>query len=81
MAGGMSFDTIRFIGLSPPQQMVEEQELYGLVLAAGNSRKEHGNVVVLPGTVKPARSRSDFGDLSGCSQGRRTSLAASSRHS
>lgn len=48
MAGGMSFDTIQFIGSSPdPQQMAEEQELYGLVLAAVNELSEKNRMATL----------------------------------
>jgi len=73
MAGGMSFDTIDLLGcLQTPANgrgartfMLSSSSRQGTL-----GKEQDSNVVVLPGTVKPARSRSDFGDLSGCSQGR-----------
>lgn len=48
MAGGMSFDAIRFTGVSPdPQQVAQEQELYGLVLAAVNELSQKNRMATL----------------------------------
>jgi RNA polymerase sigma factor (sigma-70 family) len=48
MAGGMSFDAIQFTGVVPdPQQVAEEQELYGLVLAAINELSEKNRMTTL----------------------------------
>jgi RNA polymerase sigma factor (sigma-70 family) len=48
MAGGISFDAIRFTGVVPdPQQVAAEQELYSLVLAAVNELSEKNRMATL----------------------------------